>query len=135
MKKIETNIFHNTCFACGSKNKHGLKLKFQNSDDGCFCQVSIPARYQSYNGVIHGGIIATMLDAAMFHCLREECGDAPVTCRLEVRYLQAVPPDNILTIKAHRKGKRGKIFLSDSELYYMNICYARARGAFIITNT
>ena len=74
-----------------------------------------------------------MLDAAMVHSLRIDNDDAPITCRLEVRYLQAVPPDTMLTIRATRKGKRGKIILSDAEVYRGNICYARARGAFIMS--
>ena len=77
--------------------------------------------------------MATMLDAAMVHSLCGREGDNPITCRLEVKYLQAVPPNISLTIKAKRKGQRGKILFSEAELHGNNGCYARARGACIIS--
>jgi len=122
--------FHSTCFACGAGNKHGLHLEFKDDPKGCSCDVSIPPRFQGYEGVVHGGIVATMLDAAMVHSLRGQDGDAPVTCRLEVRYLRAVPPGKNITVNARRKGKRGRIVLADAELVYSGVCCARARGAF-----
>jgi uncharacterized protein (TIGR00369 family) len=122
--------FHSTCFACGAANKHGLHLNFKDDAEGCSCNVAIPPHFQSYAGVVHGGIVATMLDAAMVHSLRGHSGEAPVTCRLEVRYLRAVTPGASLTVNARRKGKRGKISLADAEVLSSGVCFARARGAF-----
>lgn len=126
-------LFHSTCFACGPGNKHGLHLEFKDGPNGCSCDVSIPPHFQSYEGVVHGGIVATMLDAAMVHSLREQCGDAPMTCRPEVRYLRAVPPGEIITVNARRAGKRGRMMLGDAELVCSGICYARAHGAFTLS--
>jgi uncharacterized protein (TIGR00369 family) len=125
--------FHSTCFACGSGNKHGLQLKFKDSPNGSTCAISIPSHFQSYEGVVHGGIIATMLDAAMVHSLQGKCGINPLTCRLEVRYLRSVTPGERLTINARRKGKRGKVELVEAEILCSGICHARARGAFTIS--
>jgi acyl-coenzyme A thioesterase PaaI-like protein len=130
MKDNDTAVFHSTCFACGSENNYGLHLTFKGSPNGCSCTVSIPPHFQSYEGVVHGGIVATMLDAAMVRSLRGQCGGAPVTCRLEVRYLRAVPPGENITVNARRKGERGRIVLADAGLLCSGICYARARGAF-----
>ena len=127
--------FHTSCFACGSENNFGLHLEFKDGPDGCSCNVFLPPHFQSYDGVIHGGIVATMLDAAMVHSLREKQGDTPVTCRLEVRYLRAVPPGENITVHARRKGKRGKIVLADAELLCSGLCYARARGAFTLAGS
>ena len=54
-----------TCFACGTENDFGLHLQFKDDTDGCSRDVSIPPHFQSYKGVVHGGIVATLLDAAM----------------------------------------------------------------------
>ncbi len=123
-------VFHETCFACGSQNIHGLQMDFTDAPQGCTCDVAIPVHFHGYNGVVHGGIVATMLDAAMVHTLRRQREAAPVTCRLEVRYLRAVPPGATLTVTARAKGKRGRILLADAELLYDGVCYARAHGAF-----
>jgi uncharacterized protein (TIGR00369 family) len=121
-------LFHSTCFACGPRNKHGLHLEFKDDPDGCSRDLSIPSDFQSYAGVVHGGIVATMLDAAMVHSLREQSGDTPVTCRLEVRYLRAVPAGEIMTANARRAGKRGRMMLADAELVCSGIYLARAHG-------
>jgi uncharacterized protein (TIGR00369 family) len=126
-------LFHISCFACGRKNDHGLHLAFKDDSYGCSCSIAIPQHFQSYSGVVHGGIVATMLDAAMVHSLRLQNNGAPITCRLEVKYLRAVPSDALLTIRAKPKGKRGKIVLADAQLECKNDCYARARGAFVIS--
>ncbi len=132
MRDDKNAVFHTTCFACGAENKHGLHLEFKDEPNGCSCDVAISPHFQSYEGVVHGGIVATMLDAAMVHSLRGQCGDSPVTCRLEVRYLRAVPPGENITVNARRKSKRGKITLADAELLCSGICYARAHGAFTL---
>jgi acyl-coenzyme A thioesterase PaaI-like protein len=126
-------LFHSTCFACGPGNKHGLHLEFKDDPSGCTCDISIPPHFQSYEGVVHGGIVATVLDAAMVHSLREQCGGAPKTCRLEVRYLRAVPPAEIMTVNARSTGKRGRMMLADAELACAGICHALAHGAFTLS--
>ena len=133
MKDDDDTVFHSTCFACGTENDFGLHLQFKDDTNGCSCDVSIPPHFQSYEGVVHGGIVATVLDAAMVHSLRGKSNDAPVTCRLEVRYLCAVPPGENITVRACRKGKRGRIMLADAELLSSGVCFARARGAFTIS--
>jgi len=132
MASKKNKVFHSTCFACGRANSRGLNMKFESLENGSTCHVSIPKKFQSYDGVVHGGIVATMLDAAMVHTLQEKCGGNPLTCRLEVRYLRAVPPDEILTVNARATGKRGRVILADAELMCSDQCYARARGAFTL---
>jgi len=124
--------FHADCFACGSDNIQGLNMKFENGLDGSTCHVSIPKKFQSYEGTVHGGIVATILDAAMVHALRQNSGGNPFTCRLEVRYLRPVPLGKILTVNARATGKRGRVMLADAEIMYLNQCYARGHGAFTL---
>ena len=124
--------FHSACFACGKCNIQGLNMKFDNGQDGSTCYVSIPKKFQSYEGVVHGGIVATMLDAAMVHTLQQKSGGNPLTCRLEVRYLRAVPSGEILTVNARAIGKRGRVMLANAEIMCSNQCYARAHGAFTL---
>jgi len=134
MNDSENPVFHETCFACGTENVHGLQMEFQDGPNGCTCDVTIPMHFQSYDGVVHGGIVATMLDAAMVHSLRGHDGHAPVTCRLEVRYLRPVSPGEILTVSARRKTTRGKIVWAEADIHCVGVSCARARGAFTLTD-
>lgn len=55
---------HN-CFACGSLNTHGLNLVLHVGDDDCWTEVSLPSRFEGWQGIAHGGIVATILDEVM----------------------------------------------------------------------
>ena len=53
------------CFACGQNNPIGLKLKFVEIAGRYVAKCVMDKNYQSFNGVLHGGIITTLLDEAM----------------------------------------------------------------------
>ena len=55
----------NYCFVCGEENPLGLRLKF-SFDNGKASAEFVPQKvYQGYKDIVHGGIIATVLDEAM----------------------------------------------------------------------
>ena len=53
--------------------------------------------YQGYDGILHGGIISTLLDEAMAK-LSYELGYAAVTASLEIRFKHPVPILNPLHV-------------------------------------
>jgi hypothetical protein len=62
------------CPKCGTVAPHddrmGLGLKFYKHKDGAvFGTFFADPKYEGYSGIIYGGIIATLLDSAMTHCL------------------------------------------------------------------
>jgi uncharacterized protein (TIGR00369 family) len=96
------------CFACGEANPIGLHLEF-SEDDGHFVTTKVvPREYQSYTGVVHGGIVTTMLDEAMGSYLFKN-GEHAVTARLNVRYRQPTPVGEPLTITGWIESRRRNI--------------------------
>jgi uncharacterized protein (TIGR00369 family) len=76
------------CFGCGELNADGLQLKFAPDADGVVrVRFTVPARYQSWAGVVHGGVVALLLDEAVGWAAWH-AGQPGVTGRLEVRYRQ-----------------------------------------------
>lgn len=55
----------NGCFACGEKNRVGLKLIFSEKNKKAVSSVTVSNDFQGWKGIVHGGIISTMLDEAM----------------------------------------------------------------------
>ena len=56
----------NYCFACGSENPDGLKLEFEYSDNNIVkTTYTPPEKFQGWKGIVHGGIITTLLDEVM----------------------------------------------------------------------
>ena len=81
---------HDRCLICGSLNPRSLHLSFQTSGDGGVRTRFTPAdELQGYDGILHGGVVASLLDAAMTHCLFHR-GIRAVTGDLHVRYVQSV---------------------------------------------
>lgn len=78
------------CFACGSENPGGLHLVFESGGRGVRVFFTPERRHQGYKGVVHGGIISTILDEAMAHAAIR-AGHWPVTAEITVRFKSAIP--------------------------------------------
>jgi uncharacterized protein (TIGR00369 family) len=72
------------CFVCGPKNPIGLKLQFTLTPERTLETTFIPEKiHQGYANVVHGGIVATVLDEVMVN-LPNRLGQRAVTGRLSV---------------------------------------------------
>ena len=91
---------HSGCFACSAADRSGLALDFDVVRPGCVEGVFVcPNRLQSYDGVLHGGIICLLLDAAMTNC-GFSMGRTMVTGDLQVRFLHPVPTEPSILVRA-----------------------------------
>lgn len=101
------------CFVCGVENPIGLHIRFFETDADPVevrAEVVVPAQYQSYPGVVHGGIVATMLDEVTSRTIFR--GDPPrivVTANLSVRYRKPVPIEIPLRLSGRVLQDKGKI--------------------------
>ena len=76
--------FDGHCFGCGQLNPDGLRLKFEPQGDGTSAaDYNVPARFQSWAGMAHGGIVSLMLDEAVGWAAWH-AGHPGVTGRLQV---------------------------------------------------
>ena len=49
------------CFVCGRENPVGLKMDFYLTAPGeVQANLTVPAQYEGYPGVVHGGIVAAI---------------------------------------------------------------------------
>jgi uncharacterized protein (TIGR00369 family) len=74
------------CFGCGRNNSFGLKLNFHW--DGKVARAEFtPSRFhQSWPSIVHGGIIATMLDEAMGHATLNSGVSDFLTAAIQVNF-------------------------------------------------
>ena len=81
-----------SCFVCGEKNSSGLRLHFKIDQKKQTLQTAFVASptYQGWDGIVHGGIVSTLLDEAMAK-LVYELGYQAVTATLEVRFKRPAP--------------------------------------------
>jgi uncharacterized protein (TIGR00369 family) len=115
-KRISPPRSHAHCIACGERNPHSLKLVFgELPGGGVRTDLTVPSHHGGYNGLLHGGTIATLLDAAMTHCLFAE-GIEAVTAELNVRYHHPVMPETEVRLTARALSRHRDLFKLTAEL-------------------
>ncbi len=80
---------HN-CFACGALNAHGLHLELHVDGERCWADLAIPPRFQGWDEIAHGGIVATILDEVMSWSLIDH-DNWGLTARMSVDFKRPVP--------------------------------------------
>lgn len=119
------------CFACGPDNTEGMQLQFTYGD-GSARTTFLPKRYfGGWTTMLHGGIVATLLDEAMAHAAIA-AGVRAVTGRLEVRFRKAAPIDRPLIAEGRLEGRRGRLLtLSATVSGQDGTIYAEGQGRFV----
>lgn len=96
------------CFVCGPQNAIGLHLTFHLADGITRSEFVPQPEHQGYDGVVHGGILAAVLDDAMANCLWLR-GIAVVTAKMAVRYREPVQVGSHLLVYGRVVQERDKI--------------------------
>lgn len=107
------------CFVCGLENPNGLHLHFYQPAPGeVEARVRIPAGFQGWTGVVHGGVIAAMLDEAAGRAFLDggNLDRFLFTAKLEIRYRKPVPVDQPLILRGKVKGEKGPVAIGTSEI-------------------
>jgi uncharacterized protein (TIGR00369 family) len=104
-------LLDDRCFVCGPTNPLGLKARFIVDRDrqSAHCAIRIPADYQGWWGLVHGGILAALVDEAGVYACRAS-GEHFVTAELTVKYKIPVPVDVDLLITAEVVGRKRRIY-------------------------
>lgn len=99
------------CFICGVENPIGLKLKIYQTSPGVIeATYTAPDHFQGYPGILHGGIVASILDEVSGRALMGEPSSPRFmfTGRLQVKYRKNVPTGKPLRIVGKAIKSRGK---------------------------
>ena len=106
------------CFACGVENTYGLGMTFYEVGAGqVLAEYSVPDIYQGFPGIVHGGIVFTMLDEVLGRV--SMVGDPTkftMTAKVEVRFRKPVPTGEPLQIHGRVDRRRGRMAFASAEL-------------------
>jgi len=107
---------HAACLLCGTENPWSLGLAFESDGaGGVSAMLKADERLQGYAGMLHGGVSAAMLDAAMTNCLFHK-GVRAVTADLRVRYIKAVPLNTDVVLRAWMTAETPPLYRMKAEL-------------------
>lgn len=103
------------CFACGARNDAGLRLTFWHEGDAVVTEFTASEAFQGFPGVVHGGILATLLDETLNRTAMAE-GRWTMTGRLDVRYRAPAPVGQALRITARQLSSRARMIQASGEI-------------------
>jgi acyl-coenzyme A thioesterase PaaI-like protein len=119
------------CFACGPQNEIGIGLRFAAVEDGVASEIIVPQQFQGWRGIVHGGIVMTLLDEGMAHAAAA-AGSRGVTAELTARFRAPVPVDAPLRVTGRIAWRRGRVFgLEASVLAADGSVLAEGTGKFV----
>ncbi len=121
------------CFVCGRENNHGLNITF-STDTGmqtAEAETFIKDEFQGWQGIVHGGIIAALLDEAAIYACRALSFEA-VTAELTIRYRKPVPTGQRLRVFAEVIDCRRRVVRTFSRLTIEGEVYAEAEGKIVL---
>jgi uncharacterized protein (TIGR00369 family) len=118
---------------CGQSenNTDSLQLVFDcDSEKRVTTKFRVTERHQGYDGLLHGGMTSTLLDAAMTHCLFVH-GIQALTAELVVRFMAPIPLGADLLVSAQLTGQRRGIYQLEGTITHDKKPLARATSKFI----
>lgn len=131
---VLSDTIHPHCVVCSPTNDRGLAVHYRPSPDGPGVEASFPCdpAFEGYVGQLHGGVICSLLDGAMVHCLFQ-AGRRAYTAELTVRFRGAVVTGTPAVVRGRIERSRGRLHFAAAELVQDGVLKAVARAKFLET--
>ena len=104
------------CFVCGVNNPHGLHLRFRREGDAVVTEFVPQQHHAGFRDIVHGGILATVLDETMFWAAACATRRFCLAAELNVRFLKKTGLGQRLLCVAHLTADHGRLWESRAEL-------------------
>ncbi len=118
MKKLPNS---SQCFVCGVDNPFGLHLEFYEDEAGqVVVDYVVPEHFQGYPGIVHGGIIASLVDEVLGRVHMGSDFSRPrfmFTAKMTVQYRKNVPVGKPLRVVGRAVKSRRRTATSVAEIY------------------
>jgi acyl-coenzyme A thioesterase PaaI-like protein len=105
------------CFCCGSENPIGLRLAFEETPEGRMRTLWTPRKeHQGFKDIVHGGLVATVLDEVMVRLLYLREIHA-VTAAMETRLIHPVRWGRSYRFEGWIGEDRGRAIVTEGEAF------------------
>ncbi len=129
----EKEMLPNTdwCFVCGEENEAGLQSRFYVEDGLVKARLRPRSHHCGFKGVIHGGIVASILDETMGWAAAVAINRMCVTGEMTVRYIENAPDDReLICVTCVEKQNRLIVYTTGVLVDDEGTKYASATGKF-----
>lgn len=103
------------CFVCGKANIHGLQLVWKTRGQTTEAEFFPPKHLQGWQGIVHGGVLASVLDEAMTR-LAWELNGGVVTGEINVRYYKPARVGERLHVKGEVAPAKSRVIGGKAEI-------------------
>ena len=136
MKELERPIDDGYCIGCGPHAQMGLHMQFESTGDGSVeSRVTVDRAFQGWRDVVHGGIVALLLDEAMAYAAAAR-GIIGITGDLRLRFRKPVPVGVPLLVAAKVAWQRRNVLgIAASVHDAAGVLLAAADGSFVARGT
>jgi uncharacterized protein (TIGR00369 family) len=110
-KRVKEIVKYSGCFVCGDKNPIGLAVKFYEKEGGAAAEFAPKKALEGYQGLLHGGILSTLLDEVMIKAVLAK-GVFCVTAELAIRYKKPVAVSDKLSLFGHIQKENGRVYIT-----------------------
>jgi acyl-coenzyme A thioesterase PaaI-like protein len=122
----------NGCFGCGLENDAGLGLRPYKDGEGLAAEFRPKPHHRGFSRVVHGGIVAAVLDEVITTAVAVASGSLLATVSLDVRYEAPMPTGGEFVVRAKRTGDEGSRYTGEGVVTDGDgRTIARARASFL----
>lgn len=106
------------CLVCGRDNPHGLRLDLFVDPETSAVRVTFTPRPEhiGFEGVVHGGVIATVLDEAMVWCATWTGRRFCVCAELTTRFVKEAAVGRALLVQTKIESNRSRLIMTSAEV-------------------
>ncbi|MFO8184382.1 MAG: PaaI family thioesterase [Candidatus Aegiribacteria sp.] len=122
------------CFVCGERNTFGLQLRPEGKNGRGTIEWLPDKRHQGFDGVVHGGLISTLIDEAMAYAAMSTGGFC-ATAGISVRFRRPVKVGEQVRVEAELVGRRGRMLQLQASVMQNGEEKASGSGTFVRVGT
>ena len=125
---------NNKCFGCSPLNPSGLQMKFFTDENSLFSEVTIPEHLCGWDRLVHGGVIATILDEIMSWSAITLLKRIILTKSMTIDFIKPVYVGHVVTVEGMVLERKTEREASMAGLLYNTegkLC-ARSQGTFAL---
>ena len=120
------------CFCCGESNQQGLKLRYHYPQPGeAGTSFTIPDHFTGWKEVVHGGLLAMVLDETMAHACASK-GLNGFTGEISVRFRQPVRVGTLVEAAGRIVAERRRVVTTEAQLTAGGGTIAEAKATFVV---
>lgn len=122
-----------TCFGCGSDNEIGIRLTGFEVHGAMVTAPFVPRpQFAGFEGILHGGVLATVLDEISAWSAMLTEGVFVFTATLDIRYQKKATVDEVFTLTGMVTERRGRRLSIEAKVLSGTATVAQSQGLFVV---